>query len=74
MKNTASLRGTKQSTKKNKQSQPESYKIKRVFKIIGISLFCLVILGFIYEAISEFIDSKTLTPPGKLVDVDGHPW
>lgn len=32
----------------------------------------MIIVGFIYEQISEYIDTKTLKAPGEMVEVNGH--
>jgi len=47
-------------------------KFLKVLKWIGLSLLGLLIIGFIYEQISEFIDSKTLKAPGQMVQVGDH--
>ena len=57
---------------KQKTTKSKSHRIRRIFKIVALSLLCLILLGFIYESISEYIDSKTLVPPGQIVNVNGH--
>ncbi len=46
--------------------------IKRIC-IGGIVIFLVVLLsGFIYEKISEYFDGKKYTPPGKIIEINGH--
>lgn len=45
---------------------------KRFFTAAVIIFMSLLVLGFLYESISEYVDSKTLVPPGKMVEVNGH--
>lgn len=47
-------------------------RVKRFFKIFGLVIIGLMLLGFVYEKVSEYIDSKTITPPGQMVEVNGH--
>jgi len=57
---------------KKKTKKTFIQKAKKVALIILCIFLGLMLFGFIYENISEFIDSKTLTPPGRIVDVNGH--
>lgn len=47
-------------------------RVKRVFTIAGLIIIGLIILGFAYEQISEFVDARTLKPPGEMVQVGDH--
>jgi pimeloyl-ACP methyl ester carboxylesterase len=47
-------------------------KFLAVLKWIGIGIASLLILGFLYEHISELIDSKTLKIPGQTIQVGDH--
>jgi pimeloyl-ACP methyl ester carboxylesterase len=47
-------------------------RIKRFFKILGLVIVGLMVVGFLYEQISEFIDAKTLKPPGQMIQVGDH--
>ena len=47
-------------------------KFLRVLKWTGLILVTLVLIGFIYEQISEYIDKKTLKAPGQLIQVGDH--
>jgi len=56
----------------NRNSSKKTRKFLKIIKWIGISLASIIILGFIYEQISQFIDSRTLKQPGKMVQVGNH--
>jgi len=47
-------------------------KFIKILKWIGLGLLTLIAIGFIYEQISEFIDSKTLKAPGQMIQVGDH--
>jgi pimeloyl-ACP methyl ester carboxylesterase len=47
-------------------------KFLKVLKWIGISFAGLLLIGFIYEQVSEFIDKKTLKEPGQMIQVGDH--
>jgi pimeloyl-ACP methyl ester carboxylesterase len=47
-------------------------KFLKVLKWIGLSIVALILIGFIYEQISEFIDAKTLKAPGQMIQVGDH--
>ncbi|MEI6499000.1 MAG: alpha/beta hydrolase [bacterium] len=47
-------------------------KFLKVLKSIGLILVSLIIVGFIYEQISEYIDAKTLKAPGQMIQVGDH--
>ena len=44
-------------------------RVKRFFKILGLAIVCLFFAGFTYERVAEYIDSKSITPPGQMVQV-----
>lgn len=47
-------------------------RVERFFKIFGLVIVCLLFVGFAYEKIAEYVDSKVITPPGRMVEVNGH--
>ncbi|MFA7253188.1 MAG: alpha/beta hydrolase [Patescibacteria group bacterium] len=58
---------------KNKNSlikKPNAF--LKVLEWIGLSLVALVLLGFIYEQISEYCDKKTLKASGQMIQVGDH--
>ncbi|MEI6266310.1 MAG: alpha/beta hydrolase [bacterium] len=57
---------------KKKTKKTFIQKAKKVALIVLCIVLGLMLFGFIYENVSEYIDSKTLTPPGQIVDVNGH--
>lgn len=44
---------------------------KKILLVALIVILAIIVVGFIYEQISEKID-KTITPPGEMVEVNGH--
>lgn len=58
--------------KNKKTSTKKPNKILIVLKWIGLALVSLIILGFIYEKIAEYVDRKTIVPPGQMFEVNGH--
>lgn len=57
----------------NKKANPKKpKKFLNVLKWIGIVLLALIVLGFIYEQVSEYIDAKTLKAPGQIIQVGDH--
>lgn len=44
----------------------------KVLKWIGLIIIALMIIGFIYEQISEYIDTKTLKVPGQMIQIGDH--
>lgn len=57
---------------KSRKSSSKPSGFLKVLKWIGIVIAALVIVGFVYEQISEFIDQKTLKPPGQMIQVGDH--
>lgn len=49
-----------------------SKKLLKFLKWFGIILLGLLVIGFIYEQIAEYIDTKTVKPPGQMIEVNGH--
>jgi len=58
---------------KNKKALPKKpNKFLKVLKWIGLILITLILIGFIYEQISEYFDRTTLKAPGQMVQVGDH--
>ena len=57
---------------KHKEKTKKPNKFLKVLKWIGIGFVILILIGFVYEQISEYIDSKTLRAPGQMIQVGDH--
>jgi pimeloyl-ACP methyl ester carboxylesterase len=67
-------------TQRQRQGQPQERRPRRglgswirrglVWTIVG--LLTLAVIGAIYQAIATEIDQRTYSPPGEMVDVNGH--
>jgi pimeloyl-ACP methyl ester carboxylesterase len=47
-------------------------KIVRILKYTCIVVFVLLCVGVAYQRIGDYVEMKTITPPGIMVDVEGH--
>lgn len=54
----------------DKKKRPS--KIKKVLKILGLIIISLILIGFVYEKIAEYVDLKTISPPGRIIKVNGR--
>ncbi|MCX6810488.1 MAG: alpha/beta hydrolase [Candidatus Berkelbacteria bacterium] len=54
------------------QKIKKSSKIKHFIKWLLIVVLCLIVIGFVYEQMSEYVDAKTLKSPGQLIQVGDH--
>src|SRR5829696_5172510 len=65
----------RQTEKHSQETQPRrglGFWIRRGFVWLVAGLLALAVIGAIYQAIATQIDQRTYSPPGEMVDVNGH--
>jgi pimeloyl-ACP methyl ester carboxylesterase len=64
--------GKERLLKKERAKNISHRKLKKLLKILALVLLSTLSIGFCYEQISEYIDSKTIKVPGQMVQVGNH--
>jgi hypothetical protein len=52
--------------------RPRARRVWRMFGLVALSTFALMLAGTVYETVSERADARRFLPTGQLIDVGGY--